>query len=644
MISSNEICERAGRISHLKVVALMTVTARSRLQWFLFALYLALFGSFCGLELDTFVSDLPFFQFSTFLLFLNVLSAMLVPVLVYAFFSSIRPLWKHRSVRVFILILNAIYLHIIALLAIYKSNRHIDFDFNFLRYNTGDVLPVLWKLYAPWLFVIVLTMTGFVFLQKPAFAPVMEFLKQSPRKTRIALLTVFAASITCQFCTLRNIRGSTAGFVYANFLSDHRLRNDYHEFYRQNIDSLRTEVPRIIAGAHPQILGDAIFFVKQESLNGLLVGPRITPQLLRISQDGILFPDFYANSIQSIRGYECILCGVPPNVTGALVDDYTPAELKDLNCLPRLFRSFGYHSLYFFAGSRNPRIMRFAQSIGFEKVLADEIMQPDDVKFDWGYREDVFFNRVFEYLRQYSPSEKLFIFIDTGATNHTPFQVHDDRLLPQVPFPHAKKFEERLSNTTFVQDAYLGYFYDLFKKNYSPRSSLVVASDHSWPIPIHKNNIFNERGAYEENFRIPMLFVPPAFERKKFAVDTAVTRRFSQMDIFPTILNLIGLEQRHLLGESFEPWLLLADSARRSDPLRPKLSVQPYGGGYISIVQYPEKYLFDLFGKNYTTFDLEKDPRESSPSIQAGGENSPIIRDFFYPEATKLAKNSHRFH
>ncbi len=607
-------------------------------RWYFFAFYLALFGSFCGLEIDTFKADLPFFQVSTFLLLFNVLFVLLVPPLIYAFFSSIRAFWQNRVARTAILILNAVYFHFVALLAIYKSARKIDFDFYFFWYNAADALPVLWKLFAPWLFAITFSMIAFVFLQKPAFTPLVTFLSKSPRKRGFVLTAIFVSSLACQLLTISTVRGSMTGFLYASFMSDRRLRSDYHELYQKHIETLMSENSRTFDKAHPSTMGDVIFFVKQESLNGLLVSPQITPQLLRASKDGILFPDFYANSMQSIRGYECILCGVPPNLAGALVDEYTPEELKNLSCLPRIFRALGYHSLYFFGGSRNERIVRFAESIGFEKVLADDIVQPDDVKFDWGYREDVFYRRIFEYLQRYHTNDKLFVFIDTGATNHTPFEVLDDKLQDKVPFPRPNGFKEHLSNTTFVQDAYFGLFYDLFREHYATRGSLVVGSDHSWPFPIHKNNIYNERGAYEENFRIAMAFVPPSSAKRKFSIGTTVTQRFSQMDIFPTVLSLIGLEHKHLLGESFAPWLLANQDSERTGPKRPEISVQPYGGGFISAVQFPEKYVFDVLGRNYTEFDLGKDPQEESPSFHIGGEHSSLVKDFFQPDYDKLAK------
>jgi arylsulfatase A-like enzyme len=595
-----------------------------------FVLYLAIIGSYCGLELDTFLGDTPFFQLGTLLTFINALWVVLVPPILYALFASSRRLWDKKIVRIFILILNALYFHVAAFLLLYKSVRRIDFDFYFFWYNTADALPALWKLFAPWFPAVALTIIGFAFLQRPAFTPIMDGLRGS-KKNAYVLAAVFTLSVVCQLTTIRTVRDSTAGFLYASFFSDRQLRNDYGSFYRKHITDMRSDAPAANGQADPSILGDVIFVIKQESLNALLAGPKITPHLMRVARDGVIFPKIYANSIQSLRGYECVLCGVPPSIAGALVDDYAASELKDLHCLPRIFKSLGYHSLYFFGGSRNPRIVHFAETIGFEKVLADDIMKEEDTKFDWGYREDVFFTRVFEYLQQHHANEKLFIFIDTGATNHDPFEVLDKSLLDKIPFPKHENFTQHLSNTTFVQDSYFGHFYGLFKKYYAERGSVIAVSDHSWPMEAHKYNIYNERGAYEENFLIPLVFIPPSASKALFATGTTIPYRFSQMDIQPTILDLIGMKQKYSLGESFAPWLLNDPGRERSAPLRTEISIQPYGGGFISAVRYPEKYLFDVLGRNVKIYDLQRDPQEHAPEIRDIGEYMPLIKTFFNP-------------
>jgi hypothetical protein len=601
----------------------------SKTCWCLFILYLAIWGSFCGLEIDTFVEDLPFFQMSTLLLFFDVLFVLLLPPLIYAFFASKESLWKRRGFRVSVLTLNSVYFHLVILFLLYKAVRDMDFDFYFFWYNLTVALSVLWRLFAPWLVVIALSVAAFAYFQKYAFAPVLRILHKFPGKAWMLLAGVTTASLVCQLGTIPSIRGSTAGFLYASFFSDRQLRTDYRKLYGEYMAFLNRHPFDVGNQGKSSILGDIVIFVQQESLNSLLLSPKITPQILRAARDGVLFNQMYGNSIQSERGYECILCGVPPSIAGDLVEDYTPEDLKNLSCLPRIFKSLGYHPIVFYSGNHNPRVMRLFKSIGFEKTLAGEIMHPGDVMYDWGYREDTFFDRVDEYLQKHYINEKLFIFITASATNHTPFKVHDDRLLNKIPFPKPERFEERLSNTTFAQDAYFGHLYDIFRRHYAQRGSLIALSDHAWPIPRHKNNIFNERGAYEENFLIAMLFIPPASEREEYAVGSTVTQRFSQMDILPTILNLIGLKPRHWLGESFAPWLEARPEDSRAEPQRTKLSVQPYGGGFISVVRYPKKYLFDVLGKNVKVYDLRTDPLELSPVMHSVDGDIHLVREFF---------------
>lgn len=68
-----------------------------RLEWGLLGLYLVLFGIYCGLELDTFVADLPFFQVSTLILFVNILCVVLAPVALYLLFASLPGIWRRRG-------------------------------------------------------------------------------------------------------------------------------------------------------------------------------------------------------------------------------------------------------------------------------------------------------------------------------------------------------------------------------------------------------------------------------------------------------------------------------------------------------------------------------------------------------------------
>ena len=117
---------------------------------------------------------------------------------------------------------------------------------------------------------------------------------------------------------------------------------------------LQSNAHKTVGRGNASILGDVVIFVQQESLSNLLIGPKVTPQILRASRDGILLNPIYGNSIQSERGYECILCGVPPSIGGDLVDDYSAENLKRLSCLPEDIQSAGLSSHRFLQRKPEP--------------------------------------------------------------------------------------------------------------------------------------------------------------------------------------------------------------------------------------------------------------------------------------------------
>jgi arylsulfatase A-like enzyme len=593
----------------------------------LFVLYLAIWGSYCGLEINTFVEDLPFFQMDTILIFINVVFVLLLPPLMYCLCVQAPQQWKKYFMPA-VLILNSIYFHLAILLSIYKADRHMDFDFNYFLQNISVAWSVLWKLFALWLVVIFLSLILFALLQPVIFDPAVKLLKKSSWKLGLTLGVAITISFFCQCLTLESIRGSATGFLYAGLFSDQQLRGEYRNLYENHLRELQANGVRGAERGDASRFGDMVIMVQQESLNGLLVGPKVTPQLLRAAENGILFSELYGNSIQSQRGYECILCGVPPNIGGQLVEEFPFEDVEKIGCLPRQFKALGYQPIAFYGGDPNPRTTRLLEAIGFERIFADDIMQPDDVMYEWGYREDIWFTRINDYITTHFKTGKYFIFITASATNHTPFKVLDPRFHDKIPYTDPKNFEENLSNTTYVQDSYFGLLFDLYRESYSDRATLIAVSDHSWPIPIHKHNIYNERGAFEENFRIAMLFIPPSSSRE-FAVGTTAAQRFSQMDILPTFLELAGVRQDYWLGESFAPWLLADPDIARTEPQKMKISIQPYGGGFIAIHRYPQKFLFDVLGKNVKIYDLLNDPGETSPALSATDQHISLIRDFF---------------
>jgi hypothetical protein len=79
----------------------------------------------------------------------------------------------------------------------------------------------------------------------------------------------------------------------------------------------------------------------------------------------------------------------------------------------------------------------------------------------------------------------------------------------------------------------------------------------------------------------------------------------------PTIADLFGIDGLTVYGKSFlhEALGKLAKSRRP----RCAVSVQPFGGRKISIIQYPMKRIYDVARQQVALYDLEKDPNETAP-------------------------------
>ena len=74
---------------------------------------------------------------------------------------------------------------------------------------------------------------------------------------------------------------------------------------------------------------------------------------------------------------------------------------------------------------------------------------------------------------------------------------------------------------------------------------------------------------------------------------------------------MYGIHDGRYYGNSFLPELIGNASDNRG--LECVVSVQPFSGGYISIIKFPKKHLFDLKKGMVTVYNLTTDPNEMKP-------------------------------
>ncbi|MEA3398717.1 MAG: sulfatase-like hydrolase/transferase, partial [Patescibacteria group bacterium] len=471
------------------------------------------------------------------------------------------------------------------------------FDWPFFWLNRSEAFITLFKIFPSHSWFSFLFLACLVFLVLFGILKTILFdLKFKPKRIYfISLAVLFFSGFIILSLSPLDVNGFLAGFIKKNFFSDNKIENFYTGEYNNHIINCQLGGGLDPAGLQLDNLGDKIFFIHLESVSSFLVNERNTPNLFRYSKQGVFFPSFYSSSVQTIRNEESILCGLPPALKENLISGLSWGKIDSLSCLPRILEQLGYKTLFFKDDSLNfAHTGDFMSGIGFEEIHHEDIMHKNDPELPWGFREDIFFDRVLEYIKSHYANEKIFAYIALSATNHTPFEINDDRYKTLVPYPASENPKQKLANTTFIQDAYVGDFLDDLFLNYPENSSFFVFSDQAWPIGIHPNNIYNEQGFYDENFLTFLLFLPPKNRNDIYEFDKVVDARYSQMDILPTIFEILGANNSYFLGNSFAGDIFKADVLPKPDEENSILMIQPYAGGFLAFVDWPEKYVFSI--------------------------------------------------
>lgn len=350
-----------------------------------------------------------------------------------------------------------------------------------------------------------------------------------------------------------------------------------------------------------------IIILHLESLNAFEINDKHTPNLLKIAEQGTYFENFYSNSVQTLGAYENIFCSLPSSFDKNLVQ--TPWA-PQVTCLPYVMKQVGYQTIIFKGGARLNETGTdvFENDIGFSEGHNSDIMA-GFTPLPWGYRENEFYDQVFKYLGQDKNPGKRFIYIDIGTTNHYPFVVRPE-FAHLVPYPRPQSVYERLANTTFLQDRYLAYAWQKINELY-PRHNftLLILSDNSWPVGLQSKNTFNESGAYEENFRIPLIVINGNDKNK----GKIIKSRYSQMDVMPGVLDMVGVDYTgHAFAKSFVPEM----NGEKADKTRNILLIQPYSQKFINVIdEQGIKYQYNSEDGSYSKFDLNTDPLEKNPTL-----------------------------
>src|SRR6185437_14607800 len=250
-------------------------------------------------------------------------------------------------------------------------------------------------------------------------------------------------------------------------------------------------------------------------------GETLTPELDKLSEEGLFFTNLYADGNRTVRGFEGVLSSFPPLPGDSIVKrDHS----ENVETIARVFKRDGYDTVFLYGGRGIFDGMRsYAVNNGYDRFVEQKDFSNPTFATIWGVCNEDLYQRTIEECRNLAKAGKPFLATVLSVSNHKPFTYPPGRIAED---PRARKREHAVKYTDWA----LGQFFKAVKNEpFFQETIFVVIADHgarvygSQSIPIH-------------SYEIPLLILGPAAVKKP----ARLPQLGCQLDVAPTILGLIG--------------------------------------------------------------------------------------------------------
>ena len=313
-----------------------------------------------------------------------------------------------------------------------------------------------------------------------------------------------------------------------NFFDEKKRDSLFYGLYpasgRNTTELLNTKRPNLLI-----ILMEGFGGSMVESLGGV---KGASPNIDRLSKEGIWFSRCYANSFRTDRGTICAFSGYQsfPDLSVMKI----PAKSRTLPSIAKKLVEEGYHTDFLYGGDINFTNMKsYLLGSGYQRLTADVDFPASQRQNAWGVDDNITFDYLYNELvnRKESPWHTAFLTL----SSHEPFK---------VPF---HKLKETRPNAFAFTDDCLGRFIDRIRKTPVWNNLLIVClPDHGFYYP--------EEGHPQDEriHHIPMLWLGGAVKQPM-----VIDKIMNQSDMAATLLAQLGIDHkdfnfsRNVLGEEY---------------------------------------------------------------------------------------------
>jgi phosphoglycerol transferase MdoB-like AlkP superfamily enzyme len=309
------------------------------------------------------------------------------------------------------------------------------------------------------------------------------------------------------------------------FMPDDKAHQIFEDLFIKN---QAKPLQQLVSAENPNIM-----IILLESFTAGVVGPlgglkEVTPNLNKLTKEGVFFENFYATGDRSDKGLVAVLSGYPAQPASSIIRNIEKTE--KLPFLSRDLAGRSYNSGFYYGGDIDFANMRsYFMTGGYDTLITLDDFDKKDLNSKWGAHDHVVFNRFFDDLNK--ASEPFFRVMFT-LSSHEPYDV-----------PHQSKFngtseEQLFLNSVHYTDSCLGAFIEKAKTTtWWKNTWLIILADHGKRLP--GNIPYNS----PEKFRIPMLWLGGVIQK-----NTVIKNTVSQTDVPLMISDQL---QAHFKGYKF---------------------------------------------------------------------------------------------
>ncbi|WP_226065341.1 LTA synthase family protein [Kaistella polysaccharea] len=284
-----------------------------------------------------------------------------------------------------------------------------------------------------------------------------------------------------------------------------------------------------------------------------------TPFFDSLASQSLIATNAFANGRQSIHGMSSVLAGIP-----SLKDAFTssPFSNQKIQSIVSVSNEMGYDTS-FFHGAPNGSMgfLGFGNILGFKHYYG-KTEYNNDADFDgiWGIWDEPFFQY---FAKTLNTKKTPFMATMFSVSSHHPFKI------PEKYVGEFKKGPLEIHEPIEYTDYALKKFFETAKKMpWFDNTIFVFVADHTNQIG------YPEYEKAMNRFAIPIMFYSP---NQKYQLKGEVTEPAQQIDIYPTLVDLMGYNKiirswgRSLVSDKKEDYMII-----NSDSINEQMMIGNY--------------------------------------------------------------------